>query len=208
MKIAINLGSKFVAIEAEAVDIHGIPCAVHKGINKPGWSVSSVERGVALISKATSKALAIESARGAVGFRKQDVVLGLAKYPKVPDVATLEDYVKPAKPSAPTINVAAIITAIAQRGGIAEDLVARVICKQGKNRGRLISKCPPVFGPKKDPQAAAVWLGIQPNPFKVSPGKVLFLDNASQELCLRLGQIKWPGWLDADRAALESFGVW
>ena len=206
--IAINLGHKFVAIEAELVGIKGITLALHKTPGKSSWSVSDPRTGLAIHRKAVTKEAALHEAAVKIGKAGVQAVQNtINTTAKAPAVDTLEAYVAPVK-QAPTINPAAVCCNISEVSGVDVTIIRRVICSKGKNIGRLLGTCPPVFGPKADKVAAAVWLGLQPNPFKVSVGKVLFLDKENQELALRLGKIKWPSWLDSDRAALESFGVW
>jgi len=206
--IAINIGHKFVAIEAELIGIAGITLALHKTPSKSGWSVTDPKSGVAIHSCAETTEEARYAAAIKIGnYGVQALINKLATLSKAPPVDACEPYVAPAKLEK-SIDHNSVIANIALVGNIDPAIVARVICSKGKNKGRLISTCPPVFGPKADKQAAAVWLGIQPNPFKVSVGKVLFLDKENQELCCRLGKIKWPAWLDADKASLVGLGVW
>ena len=205
--IAINIGHKFAAIKAEQISILGIPAGVHRRINKTGWAVTHIGTGLVL-AKGVSRLEAIASANVRVAHVGVDNVKDqIAKAEPAPAVDTLEAYVAPAKIEN-TVDRDAIISAIATRGQIDPAIVARIICSKGKNKGRLIATCPPIFGPKADKEAAAVWLGIQPNPFKVSVGKVLFLSFDLQELTLQLGKIEWPAWLDADKASLVALGVW
>lgn len=207
--IAINLGHKFVAIEAETIEILQIPLALHTRPGHNTWNITDPRSGFALTTNKPTREAARFDVVIKIGTAGRDKVLSLiGAAPAAPAVETLQSYEAPVKPTAPTINVAAICETLAEKSGVDIAIIRRVISSKGKNAGRLLAACPPVFGPKKDPAAAAVWLGLQPNPFKVSVGKVLFLDKENQELTLRLGKIKWPAWLDADKAALVSFGVW
>lgn len=206
--IAIQFGNGFKAIKAEKLDIHGIPCAVHKAPSGNGWNVTFIQVGLAAVSHQRTKAYAIEYATDRIVRTGTDKVQALLlKQKTAPPVEGLEEHVRVIEEKT-TVDVESIIAELAKRADVSAAVVKRIICPKGKNTGRLIAKCPPVFGPKADTEGAAVWLGLQPNPYKVSVGKVLFLPRELQETCTRLAAIKWPSWLDSDRANLESFGVW
>jgi hypothetical protein len=209
--IAINLGHKgFQTIEAEKVDIHGIPCAVHRSINKPGWSVSSVEYGVALISKAQSKALAIESALGAVaGNGADNVKAQLAKLPRVPSVV-LESYKAPVKTPATKADIPAIVQAIHNTVPLTEREKAAVVRALNSRTGQLKSRAPSAFGDADERLAAAAWQGLQPNAFKVGLVSCFAIGHheESRSLWTRLSAVRWPAALDKDKLALVNAGVW
>lgn len=204
-----NQNSKAFAIDADIVQIEGFTCGVHRNVAGNGWACTFVGKAIAaaIITGGTKQSVIDLATSRIQRAGVEGVKAKLALVEDAPALEGLPRWEAPVK-EAPTVNIQSIINAISDRSGVSSEIVRRVICSKGKNQGRLLAACPPVFGPKKDPVAAAVWLGLQPNPFKVSVGKVLFLDKENQELALRLGKIKWPAWLDSDRAALESFGVW
>lgn len=206
--IAININGSFKTIEAEKVDIHGIPCAVHKSIGKPGWSVSSVERGVALISKAQSKALAIESALGAVaGNGVTTTQAQLAKLPRVPSVV-LESYKAPIKTPAQKADIPAIVAAVHNTVPLTEREKAAVVRALNSRTGQLKAKAPSAFGDTDEQLAAAAWQGLQPNAFKIGICSIWSLRGEAADLYERLSKIKWPAALDKDKLALVNAGVW
>ncbi len=204
-----NQNSKAFAIDADIVEIEGFTCGVHRNVKGNGWACTFVGKAIAAaVITGGTKAAVVELATSRI--QRAGVEAVQAKLDLVPDAEPIEGLPRweaPAK-EAPTVNVTQIINAISDRSGVSSEIIARVICSKGKNAGRLLATCPPVFGPKADPAGAAVWLGLQPNPWKVSVGKILFLPKEQQEVCVQLGKIKWPAWLDSDKAALVAFGVW
>ena len=83
--------------------------------------------------------------------------------------------------------------------------VRSAITTRGKHKGRLKANAPSSWG---DPWGNAAWNGLQPNAFKVQFGCVAFLADAEREFFDFLNLINTPAWLDRDRAALQSMGVW
>jgi len=84
------------------------------------------------------------------------------------------------------------------------------IAKSGKNIGKLKARCP-----RSDTDAAAAWQAIQmeANPYKVSMATCLFFSERQTKIfnavieTIRDRNID-VRWLDRDRVALESIGVW
>lgn len=211
-KIAVNNGQTFLAVPVTgSCNILGIELVLHKAINKAGWSLTDHHTGLAIVAgwnKGGVEGVKAEAQRR-IALKGSAAVRSLIlQQPAAPPVETLADYVLSPKPTTEKVNVVRIIEALAKATDLPQELVARVIRKSGKHAGRLLDKCPAVFGANADAEAAAVWLGIQPNPFKVSVYKVLSLSGANRDLTLRLSKKMFPAWLDSDKAKLIDLGVW
>lgn len=60
----------------------------------------------------------------------------------------------------------------------------------------------------KKPMAAAAWLAMQPNGYKISIGAIMFLSDEQKALYDKLDKFKYPAWLDRDKEILSNLGVW
>ena len=200
-KIAVAFNHSFKSIEAELVGIHGIPCAVHRSLNKSGWSVSSIERGVALTSKAQSKARAIESCLGSVSFFGVEKTLTqLSKFPLVPAVETLEAYVAPVKETTLPADIDGIVKLIGDRVDLNEGERLAVRNALNSRTGRLKAKAP------SDDWSKAAWNGLNPNPWKIQ-FSACFLRGEPAALLSKLSKHSWPVALDKDLSTLRALGV-
>ena len=199
--ITIKLPKGNFRIAAESVIIWGLALAIHHTPGKPGrWTVSCPRCGMALGHGSTRvQAEGVTEQRiGEAGRDKVEALL--AAQPAV--VQSEVDWVEPVRVMAPTINVDAIAITIAERVGVAVEPVRAALSGSGKHAGRLLSKCP------SEELAAAAWQAIQPNPFKVSIGRLFFLRGEAKVLFDKLSAHDWPDWLDRDKHALVRFGVW
>ena len=86
--------------------------------------------------------------------------------------------------------------------------IRRCITSRGRRAGRLLKRCPNVYGQRADQMAAAAWSGIQPNRFKLGFGILMSLDGDARKLWEKLKAYRYPSWLDEDRYQLEQMGVW
>ena len=87
--------------------------------------------------------------------------------------------------------------------------IRRCITSRGRRAGRLLKKCPGIYGRKADQMAAAAWSGIQPNRFKLGFGILMSLDGDARKLWEKLSAYVYPNWLDEDRYTLDNvLGVW
>ena len=91
----------------------------------------------------------------------------------------------------------------------AREALRKAICTRGKNKGRLLAKCPPV-----DTDEAAAWQAVMTfaNPYKVGFGHLFFMSKERQELYEYMtNTFRESGVdlrkMDRDRAALDSLGV-
>ena len=106
------------------------------------------------------------------------------------------------------ITIAAAIAAACNLSPDERDAVARAIASRGKHAGRLLARCPADWGPRRDPLAAAAWLGLQPNPWRIFVGRVILQTEEQTLLFSKLAGRPWPVQLDRDAAALSAAGVW
>lgn len=100
------------------------------------------------------------------------------------------------------------ITTATFSGRVAVDYAAlqRVVCSRGRNAGRLLATCPAIWGPNADHAAAAIWMGMQPNPWKMKFSAVM-LPEPHKSTMYALSRFKFPRWLDKDLSALAGMGV-
>jgi len=86
------------------------------------------------------------------------------------------------------------------------EAIKRAISSKGKNKNRLLKKCPSVL---KDPMAFAAWQGIQPNAYKLSiAGQIMLQDQKAIVLRNKLVKIAFPSYLDIDKDNLTKLGAW
>lgn len=87
----------------------------------------------------------------------------------------------------------------------------QAVCKQGKNKGRLLASPPPAALP-----GHAAWMGamMSINPYKVKIGGVMLMNEEQRALMKEITALfdampaAWKVRLDRDRFALEQLGVW
>lgn len=199
-KITIQLPKGNFLIAAETLTVWGLGLAIHRTPGKPNrWTISDPRTGFALGHGATREKARHELETRIEKTGNQKVFDLLAKQPAV--TASEIEWSEPAKAET-TVDVSEIAAAIAERAGVPVRLVERVLATKGKNAGRLLARCP------SEDEASALWTAIQPNPWKVSVGRVLFLRGEARALFERVSALKWPVWLDSDASALVELGVW
>lgn len=203
--ITIALGGKYAAIEAEPLKIAGIPLAIHKSVRGKGWTISDPGSGYALGHGETK-----EKARYAVAIKigSQDgaklVQARLSELRKAPEPHTVQAFRRPT----PVVKAGADIRAIIDHvdkavGGLTEQERGAVARALNTTTGRLKAKCPPGLT-----LAAAAWQGLQPNPHKVSVGRVMLFKGESRDLIDKLTRVQWPAEFDKDMHALKKMGAW
>jgi hypothetical protein len=207
--IAVNLGHKFVAIEAEIIEVLGFTIGIHKTVNSNGWTGTHTGTGIAFCSRRKNRLDCIErvtdliTRRGVDKVREQ--IQKLAPTP-APAVETLEAHVVKVKAPAAKADIPAIVAAINNTVPLSDREKAAVVTALNSRTGQLKAKSPSAFD--GDGLACAAWQGLQPNAFKVSVGACLFLHGESRDLFERLSKVRWPAALDKDKAALVALGAW
>lgn len=207
--VAIYLGTYngFKKIPCETIHGYPVACSIHKSIGRAGWSVTAARCGI-VICRGKTKPEALGKLAEIVETRHETLVKHVNAQPAAPSLESLPEYKAPAKGEVSKVDVEKIVVAIADRAGLNEDerkAVRRALAGHGKNAGRLLAKSPSAF---TDPAGCAAWQGLQPNPFKTSIVSCLYLRGEAKDLLLKLAALKWPAWLDADKAALINLGVW
>lgn len=205
--IIICQGSSHVTVPAETVTIQGFPCAVHKSIGKSGWSVSSVEKGIAFVVGWKDRAGALRKAERRILNKGTDAVsASLATYPALP--ASAPAYSAPKK--AEGADVGTIVRLVGERAGLNDRERAAVRRALNGRTGQLKAKSPSAFGDADERLACAAWQGIQPNAFKIGTFSVLSLSRDVECAALydKLSKITWPDAFDSDKKALVDAGVW
>ena len=205
--IIICKGSGHVSIPAETATISGFQCAVHKSIGKSGWSVSSVEKGIAFVVGWKDKGGAVREAERRILNKGTDAVrASLDTYPALP--ASAPEHV--AKSKAPAADVDGIADLVAERAGLDDRERAAVRKALNGRTGQLKAKSPSAFGDADERLACAAWQGIQPNGFKIGTIACLVFSREPEcaELFKKLTSIKWPDAFDSDKKKLVDLGVW
>lgn len=187
-------------IEASPVAVCGLDLAIHRTPGKPGqWTISCPRCGLALGHGDTRENAVTSLAERIDRTGAEKTAALLAAQPDAEPAAVR--YEQPVREKA-AVDVRAIAAAIAERAGVPVALAEAVLATKGKNAGRLLARCP------QGDFESALWLAVQPNPFKVGIGRVLFLRGAARELFDRVSRLRWPVWLDSDASALVNLGVW
>jgi hypothetical protein len=206
-------GNQFVSVQAVLYAHLGpTPVALHRTVNRAGWTVTSVACGFAMVHGTTrNKALAAYQ-RVLIDLGPSAVLARVAAEPVAPSPDSLRPApTKRPKPKAAPANggnAVAVAYAVAERAHLTvaeRDAVLRALCKSGPNAGRLLAQAPARY---KDPLAQAAWNGLQPNPYKIQPSCVLWAAPAERALLDKLVPKNWPVWLDSDAHALVDLGVW
>jgi hypothetical protein len=209
-KIAINLGHKFVAIEAFPITIEGLDLALHKTLGKSGWTITHPGTGVALgkssISKQEVENLAYQ--RIVTNGGAENVLVKLAQLPKAPAVETLELHKPVVKAPAAKADIPAIVAAIHNTVPLTDREKAAVVTALNSRTGQLKAKSPSAFGNADEQLACAAWQGLQPNGYKVGIFSCISLRGEAKDLFERLSKVRWPAALDKDKAALVALGAW
>lgn len=205
--IIICKGSGHVSIPAEPVTIQGFACAVHKSIGKSGWSVSSVEKGIAIVVGWKDKGGAVREAERRILNKGTDAVrASLDTYPALP--ASAPAFEAPKKIEGADVDT--IVRLVGERAGLTDRERAAVRKALNGRTGQLKAKSPSAFGDADERLACAAWQGIQPNPFKVGTVACLAFsrDLECTELFRKLTAIQWPDAFDSDKKKLVDLGVW
>lgn len=83
--IVIRNSSGWVSVPADPALILGFECAVHKSIDKAGWSVSIVSRGIAFVTGWKTREGAIrETERRILNKGTETVKASIESYPEAP----------------------------------------------------------------------------------------------------------------------------
>jgi hypothetical protein len=200
-KIAINLGHKFVAIEAEILDFLGIQCGVHKTPGKSGWTVTELSTGIALSKSSISRSEVVNLTLNRLETAGLNLVHSqLAKLPKAPAAETLEAYVEPPKETVIPADIDGIVRLIAQRAELNQQETDAVRHALNSRTGRLKAKAP------SDDWGKAAWNGLQPNAWKVQ-FSACWLRGEPADLLSKLAKFTWPVALDKDLSTLRALGV-
>lgn len=205
--IIICKGSGHFSIPAETATIQGFLCAVHKSIGKSGWSVSSVDKGIAFVVGWKSKDGAVREAERRILNKGADAVsASLDTYPTLP--ASAPAYEAPKK--SPAADIDTVVRLVGERAKLTEKERAAVRRALNGRTGQLKAKSPSAFGDADERLACAAWQGIQPNAFKIGTFSVLSLrrDVECAALYDTLSKITWPDAFDSDKKKLVDLGVW
>jgi hypothetical protein len=209
--IAINLGHKFVAIEAEIIEVLGITVGIHKSINASGWTASHVGTGIAFCSRRKNRVGCIERVTDLITRRGTDKVNEqiekLASTP-APATNTLKHHCPVVKPKAVKANISAIVEAVHNTVPLTEREQAAVVAALNSRTGQLKAKSPSAFGTPDEQLACAAWQGLQPNGYKIGTLSCICLRGEARELFDKLAKVRWPAALDKDKAALVAIGAW
>ena len=197
--------------KVQARPVHGLgptPIAVHRSVNRAGWSLTSTVCGWVIARGPTQRAC-LQSYRDILTQRSEKEILDrIAGAGQAPSPANLTQLDKRTPSTKPTRAAKDVADAIAARASLTPDereAVLRALSKAGPNTGRLLKNPPTGY---RDPLAQAAWNGIQPNPYKVQTSSILFAQGPEEVLLKKLLAKSWPVWLDADAAALVDLGVW
>jgi hypothetical protein len=182
-----------------------------------GWRVTAIACGLS-VGRGRTQALAVLDAEqriAAVGGLAA-ALAAVAAEPAAPPVSGLpfasthKPLRSPQEGVAPESVLAGVLAQCPDLDPAEQSAVLRALAGQGRFRGRLLAKCPPSTGAAADPLAAAAWLGLQPNPYKISVWRYLIASTAAKALTDKLARAPrgWPVWLDRDADALCKLGVW
>jgi hypothetical protein len=208
ISVAVNVG-QWRKVQARLIpDIGPTPVALHRTLNRPGWSLTATLCGW-VIARGPTQQACLQNYRELLTQRsEQEILARISQAPPAPGPDGLALVEKEARKFQPKWAAEDVADAIAARAGldpIERAAVLRALSKAGPTTGRLL-KNPPVG--YRDSLAQAAWNGIQPNPYKVQASSVLFTRGADEILLKKLLAKSWPVWLDADAAALVDLGVW
>lgn len=205
--IVIRNSSGWVSVPADPALILGFECAVHKSIEKAGWSVSIVSRGIAFVTGWKTREGAIrETERRILNKGTETVKASIESYPEAP--ASAPAFVPRKK--APACDIDTIVRLVGERAGLTDRERAAVRKALNGLTGQLKAKSPSVFGDADERLACAAWQGIQPNGYKIGTFAVLSLTRDAECAALydKLSKIKWPDAFDSDKKKLVDLGVW
>lgn len=207
VKIAVAVHGGWRQIDAQPVaDLGLTPVALHRSINRQGWSLTSVACGQVLC-RAKTKGEVLARYRRVLELRSPEEVLArVALAPAAPSPDCQRPIDAAVRPH--VVSSVDVADAIAARAGLTADereAVLRALGKAGAHAGKLRKKAPTGY---TDPLGQAAWNGLQPNPYKVQTSSLLFARGPERALLDKLLAKNWPIWLDADADALVKLGVW
>jgi hypothetical protein len=208
VKIAVAVHGGWRQIDAQLVaDLGLTPVALHRTINRQGWSLTSVACGF-VICRGATKAKALAGYQHILTHRSPEEVLARIQSRPAAPVPDCLRAVEPTAVRPPVISSVDVADAIAARAGLTaeeREAVLRALGKAGAHSGKLRKKAPVGY---TDPLGQAAWNGLQPNPYKVQTSSLLFARGPERALLDKLLAKNWPIWLDADADALVKLGVW
>ena len=205
--IIIRNSSGWVSVPADLVKIQGFDCAVHKAIDKAGWSVSIVSRGIAFVTGWKTREGAIhETERRILNKGGEAVLTCIGNYELAP--ASAPAFVPRKK--APAADIDTVVRLVGDKANLTDKERAAVRKALNGRTGQLKAKSPSAFGDADERLACAAWQGIQPNGFKIGTFSVLSLTRDAECAALfeKLSKIKWPDAFDSDKKALVDAGAW
>jgi len=208
ISVAVH-GNQWRKVQARLVpDLGPTPVAVHRTLNRPGWSLTAVLCGQ-VIARGPTQQACLRNYQTILSKRSPDEILArVSNASLAPAPGGLDLVEKPQSREPQRWNAAQVADAITARAALTPDereAVLRALSKAGPNTGRLL-KNPPVG--YRDALASAAWNGIQPNPYKLQLSCVAFARGPEKVLLEKLLAKSWPVWLDADASALVDLGVW
>jgi hypothetical protein len=206
--VAVSAG-QWRKVQARLIpDLGPTPVALHRTLNRPGWSLTATLCGW-VIARGPTQQACLQNYRELLTQRSEkeilDRIAGAGQAPSPANLTQLDKRTPSTKPTRAAEDVADAIAARAGLDPVERNAVLRALSKAGPTTGRLL-KNPPVG--YRDSLAQAAWNGIQPNPYKIQASSILFTRGADEILLKKLLAKSWPVWLDADAAALVDLGVW
>jgi hypothetical protein len=208
ISVAIN-SQQWRKVQARLIpDLGPTPVALHRSLNRPGWSLTVIECGLVICRGPTQKDCLKNYQTLLTQHSAQEILARVSNAGKAPVSDGLPGYEKKAPTSNPKWKAENVADAIAARAGLDQverNAVWRALSKIGPNAGRLLKSAPRGYD---DPLAQAAWNGIQPNPYKVQATCLLFARGDDKILLNKLLAKSWPVWLDSDASALVDLGVW
>jgi hypothetical protein len=208
ISVAVN-SQQWRKVQARLIPNLGpTPVALHRTLNRPGWSLTATVCGWVICRGPTQQAC-LQNYRELLTTRSElEILTRVSQVPPAPGpdgLALVEKEARNFQPKWAAEDVADAITARAGLTPTEREAVLRALSKAGRTVGRLL-KNPPVG--YRDSLAQAAWNGLQPNPYKIQTGSILFARGEDEILLKKLLAKTWPVWLDTDAAALVDLGVW
>ena len=191
-----------------------LPLALCRRLQRRGWAVVHRPSGQVVAHGSTRARAALAAADLLDRRGPARVAAELAALSTAPATAPVAPPRKPLRRAqegtAPEAVLAAVLRLQPDLDAAEQRAVLGALAGQGRFRGQLLAKCPPVTGPRRNVLAAAAWVGLPPNPWKVPAWSALLLrtEAPAARLLARLLPHRWPAWLDRDAHALQRVGVW
>jgi len=169
---------------------------IHKTVGGRDWSITHVRTGRRFLSRTTRKA-AIAWAEDFSLTEEQTEILKRTE--SAPPLEEANPLPKPEPKTRPDID--AIVDAVNQVVTLSDRERKAVRDALSSRSGRLKASAP------VESWAKAAWNGLQPNPWKIQIGAMMFLPDEERSLLNRLSKHTWPVALDKDIEALSRMGV-